>query len=407
MTFLPELLAPAGNLEKLKVAVLYGADAVYLSGQRFGMRAGADNFTNADIERGMKFAKKHGVKVYVTINTFFHDEDFEGLADFCQFLEAQGVTGAIVSDLGVVEYIRKCSDIEVHVSTQSSCLNTQAAQVWKDAGATRIVVGRELSIDQSSHIKKTVGVEVEMFIHGAMCMAYSGNCVISNFTAGRDSNRGGCIQSCRFDYQQTAKKGLTILGDKTAKSHVISSKDMMGLEQIPHFTSAEIDSLKIEGRMKSVLYVATTTSAYRRAINAVKNNTLTAERIQELTIELNSIPHRDYIPASFETPAPPDSTYEQDFGTTETGSHRFVGLVLDSSSELLALRCNSAIVPNAPIEFIDFTGKVISTSPAKLYDCAGTSLSKSKPGTVVCVPMTEELKNLKAFNVVRERCNAL
>jgi len=175
MSFIPELLAPAGNLEKLKVAVLYGADAVYLSGQRFGMRAGADNFTNADIERGMRFAKAHGVKVYVTINTFFHDEDFEGLADFCHFLEAQGVAGAIVSDLGVVEYIRNCSNVEVHVSTQSSCLNSEAAKVWRDAGATRLVVGRELSIQQTQRIKESVGVEVEMFIHGARCMAYSGH----------------------------------------------------------------------------------------------------------------------------------------------------------------------------------------------------------------------------------------
>lgn len=403
MVFLPELLSPAGNLEKLKVAVLYGADAVYLSGQRFGMRAGADNFTNADIERGVAFAKKHGVKIYITINTFFHDEDFEGLAEFCQFLEAQGVTGAIVSDLGVVEFIRKCSNIEVHVSTQSSCLNTHAAKVWKDAGATRIVVGRELSIEQSRHIKESVGVEVEMFIHGAMCMAYSGNCVISNFTAGRDSNRGGCIQSCRFNYKQTAKKGLSIIDDKVASSHFISSKDMMGLDQIPHFVSAQIDSLKIEGRMKSVLYVATTTSAYRRAINAVRDGTFTSTRINELATELNSIPHRDYIPASFETPAPPDSTYEQNFGTAETGSHRLVGLVLDTTKDLLALRCNTGFSANTTIEFIDFQGNVISSTPTKLYTCTGSVIDKSKPGAVVCLPMSDSLKHLTAYNVVRER----
>jgi putative protease len=403
MTFNPELLAPAGNLEKLKVAVLYGADAVYLSGQRFGMRAGADNFTNADLERGMAFAKKHGVKVYVTINTFFHDEDFEGLAEFCQFLESQGVAGAIVSDLGVVEYIRKHSNVEVHVSTQSSCLNTEAARVWKDAGATRIVVGRELSIEQTRRIKEAVGVEVEMFIHGARCMAYSGNCVISNFTAGRDSNRGGCIQSCRYKYTQTAKKGLTVLNDTTASSHFISSKDMMGVDQIPHFIEAQIDSLKIEGRMKSVLYVATTTSAYRRAINAVKNGSFTTEYQETLLRDLQSVPHREYIPVQKETPLPSDSTYEDHYGTIETGTHRFVGLVLEQSKDLLAIRSNTTMTAGTPIEFIDFSGRVISVTAPALYDCTGTMVNKSKPGAVICIPMSDQLTSLKPFNVVRER----
>lgn len=404
--FNPELLAPAGNLEKLKVAVLYGADAVYFSGQRFGMRAGADNFTTADIERGMAFAKKHGVKAYITINTFFHDEDFEGLADFCQFLEAQGVAGAIVSDLGVAEHIRKHSNVEVHVSTQSSCLNAEAAKVWKDAGATRVVVGRELSIEQSRRIKESVGIEVEMFIHGARCMAYSGNCVISNFTAGRDSNRGGCIQSCRYQYKQTAKKGLTILNDTTATSHFISSMDMMGIDQIPNFIYANIDSLKIEGRMKSALYVATTTSAYRRAIDAVRNDTFSAERQAQLAAELNAMPHREYLPVQFDSPLPSDSTYEEDFGTTEVGSHRFIGLVLDQTKDLLAVRCNTAITAGTPIEFIDFKGHVVSVTSPALYDCTGSVIPKSKPGAVFCVPMNEQLANLKAFTVVRERCDA-
>ncbi len=407
MSFSPELLAPAGNLEKLKVAVLYGADAVYLSGQKFGMRAGADNFTNADIERGVAFAKKRGVKVYVTINTFFHDEDFNGLLEFCQFLEVQGVSGVIVSDLGVVDYIRKNTTLEVHVSTQSSCLNSSAARIWKDAGATRIVVGRELSIEQSRHIKESVGVEVEMFIHGAMCMAHSGNCVISNFTAGRDSNRGGCIQSCRYSYTQTAKKGLRVLSDRTATSHFISSKDMMGVSHIPHFVAAQIDSLKIEGRMKSALYVATTTAVYRRALNAIKTGCFTDDLVDSLTAEINSIPHRDYIPGSFEEPAPHDSTYESNYGTSEGGSHRFVGLILDTTSNFVALRSHVSIEPGAQVEFIDFHGKILSTCVQSMYDCAGSKLERTKPGGVFCIPMSDSLKALSPFIVARERCHAV
>ena len=407
MTFSPELLAPAGNLEKLKVACLYGADAVYLSGQKFGMRAGADNFTNADIERGLAFAKRYGVKVYVTINTFFHDEDFNGLLEFCHFLKEQGVAGAIVSDLGVVDYIRKNTALEVHVSTQSSCLNSSAARVWKDAGATRVVVGRELSIDQSKQIKDQVGIEVEMFIHGAMCMAYSGNCVISNFTAGRDSNRGGCIQSCRYTYKQTPKKGLQVLEESRTSSHFISSKDMMGITQVPHFVSATIDSLKIEGRMKSVLYVAATTATYRKALNAVKNNTFNQETIETLSAEINAIPHRDYIPASFETPAPDDSTYEQSFGTADTGSHRLVGLILDTSSDLIAVRANTSLQKGAQIEFLSFDGRVVSHPVSALYDCSGSLIDRTKPGTVFCIPKAESLGSLKPFTVARERCHAV
>jgi putative protease len=407
MTFTPELLAPAGNLEKLKVAVLYGANAVYLSGQKFGMRAGADNFTNADIARGAAFAKKHQVKIYVTINTFFHDEDFNGLLDFCNVLEEHGIAGVIVSDLGVVNYLRAHTSLEVHVSTQSSCLNSDAARVWKDAGATRIVVGRELSIEQTRAIKESVGVEVEMFIHGAMCMAYSGNCVISNFTAGRDSNRGGCIQSCRFTYKQTAKKGLTVLSDRTATSHVISSKDMMGVDHIPHFVSATIDSLKIEGRMKSALYVATTTAAYRRALDAVYKGSFSDSLASTLADELNAIPHRDYIPASFETPAPFDSTYESNYGTTETGSHTFIGLVLDTSSELIAVRSHSSLAPGKTIEFVAFDGSIIPSKIDALYDCSGTRIPQSKPGGVFCIPKAEVLSPLAPFTVARERTYAM
>ena len=215
----PELLAPAKNLERLKVAIAYGADAVYLGGQKYGLRTRADNFTDYDLEIGVAFAHQHDAKVYVTLNAFLHDADFEGLEKYCQFLESIGVDAVIVSDLGVLRVVQH-SNLNIHLSTQASCLNSYAARLWKEMGVKRLIVGRELSIAEAGLIRRS-GIDVEMFAHGAMCMAYSGHCTISNFTAGRDSNRGGCIQSCRLPYHLQSKNPRPLMGED-----FVSSKEM-------------------------------------------------------------------------------------------------------------------------------------------------------------------------------------
>ena len=197
---LPELLAPAGNLEKLKIAVLYGADAVYLAGPQFSLRAGTDNFSDVELAEGVRFAHDHRVKVYVTLNAFLHDEELAQLPDYIKFLDTCNVDAVIVSDLGVIATVQQYAPLPLHLSTQASCLNQYAAQLWKNLGVQRIVLGREVSINQAQAIRQAAGIEVEMFVHGAMCMAYSGNCTISNYTQARDSNRGGCVHSCRFPY---------------------------------------------------------------------------------------------------------------------------------------------------------------------------------------------------------------
>jgi putative protease len=242
---LPEILAPAGSLDKLKVAVLYGANAVYVGGQKFGLRTAAENFTPDELREGISFAHERGAKVYVVLNSFLHDKDLQELPDFVNFLGEVGADAVIVSDLGVVRTVRSLSNIPVHISTQASTLNVEAAKLWKKAGASRIVLGREVSVKEAGKIKREAGIEIEMFIHGSMCMAYSGNCVISNFTQGRDSNRGGCAHSCRFEY---SLEGLDTLEKK--KAYFMSSKDLEGLRVLPQFIEEGIDSLKIEGRMK-------------------------------------------------------------------------------------------------------------------------------------------------------------
>ena len=199
--WVPELLAPAGSLEKLKVAVSYGANAVYLGGQKFGLRSAAENFTIEELEEGVAFAHERNAQVYVVLNSFFHDKDFDTLDEFIKELERLKVDALIVSDPGVISHISKNSNLEIHLSTQASCLNVESAKMWKRLGVTRVVLGREVTVAEAGKIKRESGLEVEMFVHGSMCMAYSGNCVISNYTQGRDSNRGGCAHSCRFDYK--------------------------------------------------------------------------------------------------------------------------------------------------------------------------------------------------------------
>ena len=259
--FLPELLAPAGSLEKLKTAVLYGADAVYFAGQEFGLRAAADNFTLDEIREGVEFAHSRGAKTYVVLNGFLHDSDLENLPAFVRFLKDVGVDAVIVSDPGVAMVVREHGPIPLHVSTQASVMNTYGALAWKELGAVRVVLGREVSIREAGRIQREAGIEIELFVHGAMCMAYSGHCVISNFTQGRDSNRGGCAHSCRFSYDVKFESG------QHESSFVMSSKDLEGLMALPQFVEEGIVSLKIEGRMKGPLYAATTTRVYRAALD--------------------------------------------------------------------------------------------------------------------------------------------
>lgn len=394
--FRPELLAPAGSLEKLKVAVLYGADAVFFSGQRYSLRARADNFTDEELREGIEFAHARNVKTYITLNAFLHDDDLDGLGEFCQFLDSMGVSGVIVSDLGVIDVIQRNSRLAVHLSTQASCLNAASAMFWKAQGVERIVLGREISIHEAAEIKAVSGLEMEMFIHGAMCMAYSGNCVISNYTAGRDSNRGGCIQSCRFQYQQ-----INPTTGKQADSFFMSSKDMSGINHIPEFCNAQIDSLKIEGRMKSLFYVASLCRAYRRAIDLYTSGEDISAEIVALDAELNSVPHRDYFEASFTKPAGALSVFQDRQGTIRSGTHQFTGLVLEKNDKYAAVRLYTPMTEDQKIEILPFRGAPIPVHATQVYDLRGNRLSAPRQDCVVCIPLEDKLAHVEPLNIVR------
>ena len=286
-----ELLAPVGDKERLEAAVYFGADAVYFAGKKFGLRAFASNFDEDEIKDSVKFCHEHNVKVYVTVNILAHQSDFIGLVDYLKHLDESHVDGVIVSDLGIAHMVKEYTNLELHVSTQANITNAESAKVWVKLGAKRLVLARELSIEEVKAIKDAVGddIDIECFCHGAMCISYSGRCLLSNYFLGRDSNKGACAQPCRWEYAIYSKNKENPMDDyypieeDERGTYILNSKDMCLINHINELDKAGIKSFKIEGRMKSTYYVATVVNAYRRAIdNYLNNNDSNFDYIEEL-----------------------------------------------------------------------------------------------------------------------------
>jgi putative protease len=274
----PEILAPAGNLEKLVTAIDFGADAVYLGGSKLNLRALANNFDVEDLKKGIKYAHDRNKKVYVTINVFAHNEDLMGLEDYLKELYELGVDAIIVSDPGIIMTAREVvPNLELHLSTQANNVNYKSAEFWHANGVKRIVLARELSIEEIMELRSKLSesCQLEAFVHGSMCMAYSGRCLLSNYMTGRDSNRGACSQPCRYKYNIVEEKRpgeyFPVYEDEKG-TYIFNSKDLCMIEHIPELMEAGIDSLKIEGRMKSTFYVASVVKAYREAVDAYLSN---------------------------------------------------------------------------------------------------------------------------------------
>jgi putative protease len=396
----PEILAPAGSLDKLKVAVLYGANAVYVGGQKFGLRTAADNFTLEELKEGLAFAHERGVQVYVVLNSFLHDKDISELPEFISFLESIKVDAVIVSDLGVVKTVSKLSKIPIHISTQASTLNVEAAKLWKSMGATRIVVGREVSIKEAGKIKREADIEIEMFIHGSMCMAYSGHCVISNFTQGRDSNRGGCAHSCRFEY--SLDMGLDT--EEKKKAYFMSSKDLEGLRVLPEFINEGIDSLKIEGRMKSHLYAGTMSKVYSEALAyyRVHGNFLSEDLVQWES-ELSKVSHRAYTQASLIEKAGEESIFNERENSSDS-EWQMVGKVLEANPKSgIVIEVRNAFNQGDLIEILPFKGPAISILANEITDIMLRPVQRTKPSTLIKLPF---MKGVEAFHLVRQKVKA-
>lgn len=274
----PEILAPAGSLEKLITAVNFGADAVYLGGSKLNLRAFADNFTDEQLKEGVSYAHERGVKVFVTMNVFPHNEDLDGLEDYLINLHNLKVDAIIASDPGIIATAREVvPNLQIHLSTQANNVNYKSATFWYKQGVKRIVLAREMSMDEVIDIRKNVpeDCELEAFVHGSMCMSYSGRCLLSNYMTGRDSNRGQCAQPCRYKYYLMEEKRpgqyFQVIEDDKG-TYIMNSKDLCMIEHIPELVKSGINSFKIEGRMKSSFYVATVVKAYREALDAYFEN---------------------------------------------------------------------------------------------------------------------------------------
>lgn len=400
----PEILAPAGSLEKLKVAVLYGANAVYLGGQKFGLRQASDNFSAQELREGVNFAHSRGVHVYVVLNSFLHDKDLEELPEFLSLLSELKVDAVIVSDLGVITTIQKHSHLVIHLSTQASCLNIESAKLWKKMGVTRIVLGREVTIKEASLIKKETGLEIEMFVHGSMCMSFSGNCVISNYTQGRDSNRGGCAHSCRFEYSIDFQNGSPSHTEAQKKAFFMSSKDLEGIRMLSEFIEAGIDSLKVEGRNKSHYYAGTVSKVYSEAMRFYKTHGhFLSDDLFKWESELQKISHRDYTSGSLENYADETSIYNE--RDQEDNEYVVSGVVLEvKESDYLLIEVRSAFFPGETLEIMPFVGEVLEHKILSLKTISGVNISKSKPGSVVKI---NYIPGAQKYNLVRKKVQEL
>ncbi len=365
-----ELLAPSGNLERLKIALLYGADAVYIGGQDYSLRANAKNFSIEDIKEAVSFAHSLGKRVYVTINIVFHDKNLVGLKDYLTTLDDIGVDAFIVSDVVVMEMMKKLSiKAELHVSTQASVLNYEAVNFYKDLGATRVVLAREAHKSDIERIKKETGIEIECFVHGAMCTSISGRCVLSNYATLRDSNRGGCVQACRFVYSI----------DDESQVFSMTPKDLNMVSNIGEMIKVGVNSFKVEGRMRSVYYIATVIYTYRRLIDRVLNHEVDDKYTEYSLNVLNRCANRESVEQFFNSL--PTNKEQYFLGRDEESNKDFLGIVLDydNHSGIVTLEQRNYFKVGDKVEF--FGPNLEQTSfiiPSELYNDKGEKIDVAR-----------------------------
>ena len=371
-----ELLAPAGNFEKFEMALHYGADAIYFAGQSFGLRAFAGNFSNEEILKASKMAHEKNRKVYVTINIIARDKDFVGLKEYLDFLVQAKVDGVIVADLGVISYIRKnAPTLNVHVSTQANVINSYTANLLANMGVTRIVLARELSLEEIKEIRKNIPehIELEAFVHGAMCISYSGRCLLSNYLTGRDSNRGECVQACRWKYfiREVSREDELEIQEDEKGSYILNSKDLNMLSHIKELQEAGVVSLKIEGRMKSSYYVATVVNAYRKAIDM-----LPEVAGKDLIEELEKTSHRRYTTGFYFNDE--EKNYKEDSMPIQT--HEFVAIVTgDTENGYCEVEMRNKFVINEKLEILSKNDEVFNKiiEICDIIDSEGNKIDKA------------------------------
>lgn len=379
---MPELLAPAGDFEKMKFAYLYGADAIYCGGQNFSLRANAKNFSLEELKEATEYAHSLNKKIYVTVNIVFHDDDLNGLEDYLKYLDSIHIDGIIASDITVIKACQELNlNLSVCLSTQASTLNSRAVRFWQKLGVTRVVLAREASREDLINIAKT-GIEIETFIHGAMCTSFSGKCALSNYMTNRDSNRGGCAQVCRWEFDTDNGVNLSIM-----------PKDLNMVPFIKEQIDLGVASFKIEGRMRSIYYVSTVLLAYRRMIDAALNGTLTLEKENYYLKVLNRCANRESIPQFFDKLPGENEQYWN--GRTEVSNQDFLGLVLDydESTKMATLEVRNYFESGYETEFFGPNHETFSYIVNTIYDDNNEKINVcNHPKSIVKLPVDARLE---------------
>lgn len=382
---MPELLSPAGDLERLKYAILYGADAVYVGGTILGLRANAINFNMDELKEGTEFVHEHGKKIYVTVNIALHDKELKMVKDYLKELDKIGVDAIIASDPTIIDTALKETNLEVHLSTQQSTLNVESVKYWKNKGVKRVVLGREVTKEEIKEILDNVDIDIECFIHGAMCSGYSGRCVLSNYLTNRDANRGGCSQICRWDFDLLDENSNKI---EAEKPFTFSAKDLSMLKYIGDMIDLGVKSFKIEGRMRSIYYLATVLSVYRKAIDDYLAGNY--EYNKDLEIILNKVANRDSIPQFFDGNQSKNTNYYN--GRVELSNQDFLGVVLDYKDGYATIEERNYFEKGYEVEFFGPNIETFSYILDEIIDENDEKIDIVRhPGQIVRIKIDKEL----------------
>lgn len=376
----PELLIPSSSLEVLKVAVTYGADAVYIGGDMYGLRAKAKNFSMEDMKEGIRFAHEHGKKVYVTANITAHNKDMEGIAEYFKELKKIKPDALIISDPGVFDIAKEiCPELDVHISTQANNVNYRTYRFWHRLGATRVVSARELSIEEIGEIRKNIPdeLEIETFIHGAMCISYSGRCLLSNYFTGRDANLGACTHPCRWKYyivEENRPGEYLPIEENERGTYIFNSKDLCMIEHIPDIINAGINSLKIEGRMKTALYVAAVTRTYRQAIDDYYTDPMLYEKnIPYYMEEISKCTYRQFTTGFFYGPTTNETQIYDN--NTYVKEYTYLGIIRgQNESGMYEIEQRNKFCVGEQIEVMKPTGENVLVQVKKITDEDGEEM---------------------------------
>ena len=388
-----ELLAPAGDLERLKVTLLYGADAVYVGGEKYSLRANAVNFTKEQLKEGCTFAHKLGKKVYLTANIVFHEQDKEDYTNYFKDVVNCGIDAFIVSDLALAKYlIDTYKDKEVHISTQASVTNLESAKFYRDLGAKRVVLARELSKEEIKEISSLPNLDTEVFIHGAMCTCISGRCTLSNYVTNRDANRGGCAQVCRFAFDSS-------LGDTFS----LATKDLNLALYIKDLIEIGVTSLKVEGRMRSLYYLATVIGSYRYIIDNIYNNTLTEEKLLEYKQRLDSVANRETTSQYFTHEA--DVTDQYYTGRQEISNQEYLGLIIgyDEETKSIILKERNYFKVGDLVEIFTPEGDIYPYEITTIINEDNEPISVARhPEEILKLPFAKKLSEYSMIRLIKK-----